>query len=61
MIGWIINNLIIAAATGYEVNLVLSFVNSLINTDFNGELVLIIYKHQLKNYKNNFDNVKNKN
>jgi len=52
------NNVIIAAATGYEVNLVLPFVNSLINTGFNGELVLIIYKHQLKNYKNNFDNVK---
>jgi hypothetical protein len=52
------NNVIIAAATGYEVNLVLPFVDSLLNTDFNGELVLIIYKHQFKEYDKIFKNVR---
>lgn len=52
------SNVIIAAATGYEVNSVLPFVDSLLNTDFNGELVLIIYKHQFKEYDKIFTNVR---
>ncbi|MGH2049620.1 hypothetical protein ACRCKX_18815, partial [Acinetobacter baumannii] len=43
-------NIIIGSATGYNADLISSFVYSLGKTDFDGILTLIIYKEQMTEF-----------
>ncbi len=43
-------NIIIGSATGYQADLISSFVRSLEKSDFDGVLVLIIYREQLAEF-----------
>ncbi len=52
-------NIIIGSATGYNADLISSFVYSLGKTDFDGILTLIIYKEQMTEFVNAFSDVKN--
>ncbi len=51
-------NIIIGSATGYNADLISSFVYSLGKTDFDGILTLIIYKEQMTEFVNAFSDVK---
>lgn len=48
---------ILAAATGYSVSQILAFINSLDHTGFDGELVLIIYRKQLEEYRKHLKHI----
>ena len=50
---------ILAAATGYAVSQILAFVDSLDQTGFDGELVLIIYRKQLDQYQRRLKHIQN--
>jgi hypothetical protein len=53
------NNIIIGSATGYNADLISSFVYSLEKSDFDGVLVLVIYQEQLAEFVNAFSDIKN--
>ncbi|WP_245134116.1 lipooligosaccharide outer core biosynthesis glycosyltransferase GtrOC6 [Acinetobacter nosocomialis] len=51
-------NIIIGSATGYQADLISSFVRSLEKSDFDGVLVLIIYQEQLAEFVTAFSHIK---
>lgn len=51
-------NVILGSATGYDVSLICPFVFSLTKTNFDGTLVLIIYKEQLVDFEKKFKDIK---
>ncbi|MEO9303052.1 lipooligosaccharide outer core biosynthesis glycosyltransferase GtrOC6 [Acinetobacter pittii] len=52
-------NIIIGSATGYNADLISSFVYSLEKANFDGILALIIYKEQMTEFVNAFSDIKN--
>lgn len=52
-------NIIIGSATGYDADLISSFVYSLEKANFDGILALIIYKEQMTEFVNAFSDIKN--